>query len=190
MKISQNNNVSLIPDKPFDTKYINKAIFFDRDGILNKLVFGRPPWEISEIEIFNESWKLLEIAKEFSYIPVIITNQPDAARGSVDLDNLNKINSFICNKLDIKFSYICNHGEDGICHCRKPSPGMIFKASKDLKINLSKSFLIGDREKDIQAGFYAGCRTIYKSKSRIKLADYCVPDHQSLTKLLIKLLSK
>ena len=166
---------------------MNKGLFLDRDGVINKLVDNRPPWKISEIFIYEEIKDIINYSRSLDYIPIVITNQPDAARGDITYDLLNKINSSICKKLNLNNCYICDHPYDGVCECRKPKPGMILQASKDINIDLHKSYMIGDREKDIEAGRRAGCKTISISESQIA-ADYKVKNHNQLLKLLKKIL--
>ena len=168
----------------------NRALFLDRDGVLNKLVNNRPPWNIDEIEIYAESKMIIEIAKRNKYIPIVITNQPDAARGYLSFKDLHEINKQICNRLSIPKYYICPHGYDNMCECRKPKPGMLLRAVKDYNLNISESFLIGDREKDILAGKNAGCKTIFINKQKLGIANYCVYNHQELIKIISSLLSK
>jgi len=170
-------------------KIPNKAVFFDRDGVLNKLVNNtRPPWDLSEIEIFNESKKIVKLVKKLNYLVIIVTNQPDAERGDVSLNCIYEVNNFIAEQLNIQYKYICIHPYDGMCNCRKPKPGMLFDASNDLGINLSKSFLIGDREKDIKAGKSAGCKTIYLSNTNFSISDYWAKNHYELFAMLEKIL--
>ena len=90
--------------------------------------------------------------------------------------------------LTIESFYICQHPFDGMCDCRKPQAGNFFKAEKDHQINLKKSFMIGDRDKDIQAGKKAGCKTIKVSESTSEISDYVTSSHSKLIKLLKKLL--
>ncbi len=165
-----------------------KALFLDRDGVLNKLINNRPPWEIKEVSLFPQAKIIIKIAKSKNYIPIIVTNQPDAARGSIDFKTLYKINSYISRKLGIGASYVCDHPYDGICECRKPKIGMLLEAQKKYKLNLEESWLIGDRKKDIIAGNTAQCTTISLSKENCEEANYSVPNHQELTLLLKKLL--
>ena len=167
---------------------LKKAVFLDRDGVLNKLINGRPPWETSEISIFKDSSHIIELIKSKFYIPIVVTNQPDAARGKLPFEKIHEINLQICETLKITNYYICPHGFDGDCNCRKPKPGMIMKASRDLGIKLEKSLLIGDREKDIKAGMSAGCKTIYLSQNDIKMGNFFVSNHSDLIKLLNKIL--
>tara|TARA_Y100000589_G_scaffold226236_1_gene213735 strand:- start:48 stop:572 length:525 start_codon:yes stop_codon:yes gene_type:complete len=165
-----------------------KALFLDRDGVLNKPYKDRPPWEISEIKIYRESWQIIQIAKAHDYIPIVVTNQPDAARGHISMEKLLQINQEICKKLLIENSYICTHGYDNMCACRKPKPGMLLKATSEIGLDLSKSYIIGDRLKDIEAGRNAGCKTIYLNNTQSNLANYNVSNHKVLIKLIKKLL--
>ena len=139
---------------------MKKALFLDRDGVLNHLICNRPPWLISEIMIFNEAYEIIQLAKNRLYIPIVISNQPDAGRGKLTYSKLNLINEKIMDKLAIDKYFICKHPYDGMCDCRKPLAGSFYKAEKTYNIDLKKSFMIGDREKDIVAGIRAGCQTI------------------------------
>ena len=164
-----------------------KAFFLDRDGILNKLVENRPPWKISEISLFNEAHEIIKIIKSKNYLPIVVTNQPDEARGKLFV-NTDSINQNICTKLELEHYYICKHPYDGICNCRKPKPGMLLKASKDLNIDISKSFLLGDRAKDIKAGESAGCLTILLRNKKICKSNFHVYNNQELIYLLRNIL--
>ena len=168
---------------------IRRAIFLDRDGVLNKLVNNRPPWSLSEIEIYSEACSIIKVSLDRSYLPIIITNQPDAGRGSISYKQVDIINNFIASTLGIKNSYICKHPYDGMCTCRKPLPGMLLNAKKDHGIDLSKSLLVGDREKDILAGNSVGCTTIQISTNPCISTDYSVENHKQLVKLLLSLLT-
>ena len=166
------------------------ALFLDRDGILNKLVDNRPPWNPNEIETYEIMHKVIKLSVKNKFIPIIVTNQPDAGRGKLSYELLYYINKIICENFKIKHFYICDHPYDGMCECRKPKPGMLLKASEDLKINLHSSILIGDRHKDIQAGVYAGCKTILLSSKNINISDFHVKDHEELLDFLRKFLRK
>ena len=132
----------------------------------------------------------VKIAKMNGYIPIVVTNQPDSARGNLSLNSIYEINQNICNQLFIEKYYICPHGYDNLCECRKPKPGMLLKAAIENDLCISESFLIGDREKDIKAGNNAGCKTIFLNKRKTKMADYCVHNHNELIILINILLSK
>ena len=138
---------------------LRPAAFLDRDGILNFLHQGRPPWKPNELKIYRLSSAIVSLLKT-RYIPVVVTNQPDSARGDVPRQSLDLIANLVCTHFHIDHYYACYHGFDGDCLCRKPLPGMLFKAACDLSLDLTKSLLIGDRAKDIIAGKSAGVQTI------------------------------
>ena len=163
----------------------NKALFLDRDGVINKLVDNRPPWKVSEISIYDGIQEIIEYSINQNFIPILITNQPDAGRGQISYELLYKINRKICNEVNLEKFYVCDHPYDGLCNCRKPKPGMLLKASEENNINLKKSFMIGDRDKDILAGKRAGCTTISLSKIDIG-ADFHAVSHFQLLNLLKK----
>ena len=167
---------------------LKKAVFLDRDGILNKLVNDRPPWLVEEVDFFDEVYEIIKLIKENKFLPIIVTNQPDAARGNANFNSIKEVQTYICNHLKINHKYTCYHPYDGMCSCRKPLPGMLLNAAIDNNIQLDKSLMIGDREKDIIAGASAGCKTIYLSANKDVNADFFVKNHQSLYKLLKKLL--
>ena len=166
----------------------NKGLFLDRDGVINKLIDNRPPWRLSEIVIYEEIKSIIDYSKKLNFIPVVITNQPDAGRGKITYELLNKINNSICENLNLDNFYICDHPYDGLCECRKPKPGMLLRASKEINIDLNNSYMIGDRKKDIEAGKRAGCNTISISEFEIG-ADYRVQNHIELLILLRKILN-
>ena len=140
---------------------MKRAIFLDRDGTLNisydNGLNTSPPNSVDEIVIIDGVITGLKILRSFNFEIVIITNQPDYRRGNNSLENLILINNTICELLEIKHSYVCLHDELDGCNCRKPKNGLILQAAQDLDIDLSKSYLIGDRITDVQAGIESGC---------------------------------
>ena len=90
----------------------------------------------------------------------MVTNQPDYSRGVNSKKNIININNFLKKKLNLDMIYVC-YSDNEKCIDRKPNPGMLLKAKKKYKINLKKSFMIGDRWRDVGAGNRAGCRTIF-----------------------------
>tara|TARA_B100000886_G_scaffold340480_1_gene310332 strand:- start:18621 stop:19148 length:528 start_codon:yes stop_codon:yes gene_type:complete len=174
-------------------KKFKKAIFLDRDGVLNKPIkvdskVSRPPWTIDEIYIFKSAYKLVEIIKNSGYLPVVVTNQPDVGRGDVEGEIINLINQNIMKILNIEYSFICPHGNDNECDCRKPKPGMLITASKKYNLDLNSSFMIGDRDKDIYAGINAGTKTIFLSNKSMGKENYLCRNHAELIELLEKIL--
>jgi D-glycero-D-manno-heptose 1,7-bisphosphate phosphatase len=143
---------------------MKKAIFLDRDGVINKLVFregkAQAPYLLEEFELYEGVIEALKIIKAHGYLAIIVTNQPDVARGWVAKESVEMINNKILELLPIDDIKICFHTNDHNCQCRKPMPGMLIEAAKDWGIDLLNSFMIGDRFGDVAAGKAAGCKTI------------------------------
>jgi len=159
-----------------------KAIFLDRDGVLNNAVIidekPYPPKSINEIEISEGVKEGLEQLKELGYLLIVITNQPDIARGTTSMKTVDDINNYLKQYLIIDDFFCCVHDNIDNCECRKPKPGMIYSAVKKWNIDLHYSFMVGDRWRDIETGKNAGVKTIlidygYKEK-------YVKPDYKCL----------
>jgi D-glycero-D-manno-heptose 1,7-bisphosphate phosphatase len=140
------------------------AVFLDRDGVINGAVVrdGKPypPASLQELVIPPENKPALEALQAAGFILVGITNQPDVARGKQKREVVEEINQYIKTVLPITEIYVCYHDNLDFCDCRKPLPGLILKAAEAHQIDLTRSFMIGDRGKDIEAGHNAGCKTI------------------------------
>lgn len=152
---------------------LQKAIFLDRDGIINKYVgFLR---KIEDFELNDGAAEAIKEINESGYLAIVVTNQPVIARGEVTVPELDKIHMKMETELGKAGAYIdalyyCPHHPDrGFegevkelkidCDCRKPKPGMLIKAAKDYNIDLSASWMIGDGENDVIAGQAASCKT-------------------------------
>ena len=163
-----------------------KAIFLDRDGVINKYVGFLT--DIDEFELIDGVTKAVKKINDNGYLAIVVTNQPVIARGEVTYDELNEIHNKMETLLGLDGAYIdaiyyCPHhphkGYEGEipelkieCECRKPKPGMLIKAAADYNIDLSKSIMIGDGENDMLAGKNAGCETILIGQSQeYKCAD-------------------
>jgi D-glycero-D-manno-heptose 1,7-bisphosphate phosphatase len=144
---------------------MKKAVFLDRDGVVNKsfVIAGvpKPPKNLSEVEIIDGVKEAIKILFERDFVIVVVTNQPDVARGVVDQRSVEKINDFLGHELGIQHFYTCYHDDFERCDCRKPKPGLLLRAAKDLDLGLSKSFMVGDRWRDIEAGQAAGCHCFF-----------------------------
>jgi D-glycero-D-manno-heptose 1,7-bisphosphate phosphatase len=140
------------------------AVFFDRDGVLNEAIVrnGRPypPGGLSELVITFGARAALEELKREGFLLIITTNQPDVARGNANRTDVDKINAQLAAILPLDAIEVCEHDDKEQCDCRKPKPGMILRAREKLGVNLGRSFMVGDRWRDIEAGRRAGCRTI------------------------------
>tara|TARA_B100001029_G_C15044805_1_gene446319 strand:- start:456 stop:989 length:534 start_codon:yes stop_codon:yes gene_type:complete len=156
---------------------LNKAIFLDRDGTLNKAVNinqkKRPPYNFKELKIYKDIKILNQFAK--SYLLIITTNQPDLKSKKQKKSFNNFINKKIKKKILIKKIYTCKCFEyEKNCKCYKPKNGMIKSATKKFKIDLKNSYVIGDSWRDIGAGKRSGCKTIFinRDKNNIKIKRY------------------
>jgi D-glycero-D-manno-heptose 1,7-bisphosphate phosphatase len=145
---------------------MNKALFLDRDGVINKeynYVF-----RIEDFEFVPGIFELCENYQKKGYLIIVITNQAGIARGYYTEDSFNLLTNWMLgefNKKGIKISkvYFCPHHPEitGECECRKPKPGMILKAAHDFDIDIENSILIGDKDSDILAGKNAGIKKLY-----------------------------
>ena len=143
----------------------NKAIFLDRDGVINKEVnYLSDP---KNFEVIEGSIKALKILKQKKFLLIIITNQAGIARGLFSEETLKAIHHKMIKILEqdnIKLDdiFYCPHHPEftGPCDCRKPKPGMILEAQSKHNIDLTKSYMVGDTLNDIQTGRSAGCRTV------------------------------
>ena len=147
---------------------LKKAIFWDRDGVINKVIFrnGKPssPWLFDEFEILPEAPEGLKWAREKGFLNIVFSNQPDIKRGFLKIEELEKMHEKIMHELPVDFIKLCSHDDADNCQCRKPSPGMILEAAKELMIDLENSYVVGDSRKDIEAGNKAGCKTVLLSR--------------------------
>ena len=144
---------------------MKKAVFLDRDGVLNRsiLVDGvpNPPISISDVQILDGAIEAIQILKDHNFVPVVVTNQPDVARGITTQSKAEAINAFIGTTLKIEHFYTCFHDDSDLCGCRKPATGLIIRAAQELELDIQRSYLVGDRWRDISAGNAAGCQTFF-----------------------------
>ncbi|MGA7220099.1 MAG: HAD-IIIA family hydrolase [Candidatus Sulfotelmatobacter sp.] len=140
------------------------AVFLDRDGVLNRAMVrdGKPspPRSLEELEIISEAASTLRDLRAEGFALYVITNQPDVARGAQTRENVEKIHEALAAALPIDGIFVCYHDDGDRCSCRKPEPGLLLEAQRKHNIDLSRSFVIGDRWRDIDAGHAAGCRTV------------------------------
>ena len=165
-----------------------KAIFLDRDGTIN--IYKAFLRNIDEFELLPDIAEAIRVINSSEYLCIVVTNQPVIARGEVTIDELSAIHMKMETQLGIQGAYVdglyyCPHHPDKgysgevaslkiDCNCRKPKPGMLFKAAKDFNIDLKKSFMIGDSENDVKAGINAGCKSVLinHSKCEVNHGDY------------------
>jgi D-glycero-D-manno-heptose 1,7-bisphosphate phosphatase len=144
---------------------MNKAIFLDRDGVINQvnLVDGKPypPKDINELILLPKVDEALQLLKNAGYLLIVITNQPDVVRGKTKIETVEVINQFLKDSLPISDIFTCYHDDIEDCNCRKPKPGNILRAANQYNINIPNSFMVGDRWRDVEAGISAGCKTFF-----------------------------
>ncbi len=142
------------------------AMFFDRDGVINIA----PP--LGEYVTTPEQFRLrpgaaeaIAAANAAGYLVIVVTNQRGVALGLMTLADLDAVHEKMRRELaaagaHVDDIFVCTHDRDANCECRKPRPGMILAAARKWNIDLARSFVLGDSERDIEAGERAGCRTV------------------------------
>ena len=144
---------------------MRRAVFLDRDGVINRAIVrdGKPypPASLEELEILPGVHEALQKLHDANYLLVVVTNQPDVARGAAKRGDVELMNAFLSSQLPIDDFKTCYHDSGDKCNCRKPLPGALLEAAQKHNIDLSKSFMVGDRWRDIEAGASAGCKTFF-----------------------------
>ena len=142
-----------------------RAVFLDRDGVINRAVVREgkpyPPAGLEELEILPGVREALDQLKDAGFVLVVVSNQPDVARGTTAREAVETINAKLAESLPVDDFRMCYHDSGDGCDCRKPKPGMLLAAARDHGIDLSASFMVGDRWRDVEAGQRAGCRTLF-----------------------------
>ena len=146
-----------------------RAIFLDRDGVINKVAMrdGVPagPRKFEDFALVEGVKDAVQSFRRMGFLIIVNTNQPDIGRSLLPEEELNKMHTLVRNELPVDDIFICPHDDADDCPCRKPRPGMLLEAARKWEIDLKKSFAIGDRWKDMEAGRAAGCRTILLERS-------------------------
>ena len=145
------------------------AVFLDRDGVINRAIVrdGMPfaPASLQDVEIIPGVFQALHDLQAHGYLTVVVTNQPDVARGTASRAAVDSIHERLKGTLAIDAILTCFHDDADECSCRKPKPGLLLQAARDFNIDLSSSFMVGDRWRDVEAGERAGCRTFFVDHS-------------------------
>lgn len=175
---------------------VNKAVFLDRDGVLiEDTGYVANCNHVRILPMVSDAIKLLK-----DFLIVVVTNQAGIAKGILTEYQVREINQHIKNILrrqgaNIDRIYYCPHHPQGtvkyyaqVCDCRKPGIGMIKKAESDLDIDLNKSFVVGDKQSDVDTGIAAGCKTILLSskKNNDTNANYVATDLYEAAEWIIK----
>lgn len=154
------------------------AIFFDRDGVINELVYEPKsgvidsPLKASQINLVYGIVELIKAVKDLGFMTIVCSNQPAVGLGKTTLENFKEVNRKVCSLLRtqgaiLDYEYFCMHHPFAKikkyklnCECKKPNTGLLLKSAKEHNIDLSKSWMIGDGVDDVIAGKNAGCKTI------------------------------
>lgn len=143
---------------------MNRAVFLDRDGVINRVILrgGRPcsPCSIEELEFLPGVGEGIEALRRAGFRIIVVTNQPDVATGLQARSVVELMHRRLHDLFPIDNIKVCYHVDRDNCLCRKPKPGMLLQAAKELDLDLKQSFVVGDRWRDIEAGRAAGCKTI------------------------------
>lgn len=148
-----------------------KYIFLDRDGVINEpIILNKkpyPPHSKDDLVITASAKEAIKLLQKNHYEIIVVTNQPDVARGTTTEKSVHKINKEISDICGIKYFKVCFHDDSDNCSCRKPKPGMIFKAQKYYNIDLSKSYFVGNSVNDYEAAKAAGVKPIIVNNTEL-----------------------
>lgn len=151
---------------------MKRAVFFDRDGVLNQLVMRegrlRAPLTLDDFVILPGAIEAVSRVQRAGFLAIVVTNQPEIARGQLAWRTLTMMHQCLCA---VDAIYTCPHDSMDGCNCRKPQPGLLLEAVRDWNLDLSVSYLIGDSWRDIGAGHAAGCYTILIERAHSGTAD-------------------
>jgi D-glycero-D-manno-heptose 1,7-bisphosphate phosphatase len=160
-----------LPDTDTVAFHLNperRAVFLDRDGVINRpvVIDGKPypPRSPAEFELLPGVTEACSRLRAAGFLLVVVTNQPDVGRGTLDRAIVETIHAEMRRRLPIDLVKVCYHAGEKYgepCVCRKPKPGMLLEAARELGIDLAMSFMVGDRWRDIDCGKRAGCRTVF-----------------------------
>jgi len=175
---------------------LNRAVFLDRDGVINPVVFrnGKPasPRSLDEFQLESDIVAPLERLSASGLRLFVVTNQPDMARGLLAPQTLAQINQQVIARLPIEAIEICPHDDRDDCQCRKPRPGMLTTLAARSGVELSNSFMIGDSRRDVEAARAAGCVAILLDRfyNRDADADFRVSNLGGAAQLILETLTR
>ena len=139
-----------------------RALFLDRDGVLNRsIVINKKPFAptfLTDFEFLPGVQEALVLTKQAGFKNIVVTNQPDLGAGKIDPEQFELIQKRCFSELELDDIKFCPHIQSDDCDCRKPLTGMLSQAALEYHIDISKSYMVGDRWRDIQCGQMAGCR--------------------------------
>jgi D-glycero-D-manno-heptose 1,7-bisphosphate phosphatase len=166
-----------------------RAAFLDRDGVINKLIYHHEhgivdsPFTVEQFSLISGADEAMRRLHENGYKIILVSNQPGIAKGYLSEETFEEIRTRMNRMLAVAgvkldAEYYCFHHPEAVvpelrttCKCRKPGPGLLFRAAGEMDIDLAKSWMIGDGITDIQAGKRAGCRTILIGRMKCELCE-------------------
>lgn len=159
---------------------VRRAVFLDRDGVVNRSVVrdGRPypPATLAEFEFLPGVPEAVADLRAAGFAVAVVTNQPDLATGKADPIAVEAMHELVRRTLGVDGIWMCRHTDADGCSCRKPKPGMILEAAAALGADPARSFMVGDRWRDIEAGHAAGCATVFIDYGYREQAASVAPD--------------
>ena len=151
---------------------INKAVFLDRDGVLTRSLVrqgkGYAPRTLAEFEILPEAAEACQKLKQAGYLLIVVTNQPDVGRGWVRPETMEEMHRRLQQALPVDQIISCTDPSEKPGPRRKPAPGMLLEAAARWQIDFGRSFIVGDRKGDIDAGQAVGCRGIFINRNYLE----------------------
>ena len=145
-----------------------KAVFFDRDGVLNHLVERDnsyySPQKFEDFKIFDDAKEIVSKVKQLGYLAIVVSNQPDITRHKLDRNELDKMTNILFDQLNVDDVFYCTHDDHNDTGCRKPKPGLFLLAQKKYNINFDNSIMVGDTWKDVEAAKNAGIKMLLLDK--------------------------
>jgi D-glycero-D-manno-heptose 1,7-bisphosphate phosphatase len=161
---------------------MKRAVFLDRDGVINrKAAEGEYITRWEDFQFLPGAVEAIALLAQAGWKVIVITNQRCVAKGLLTIPELEKIHQNMLYELaragaKVDAIYYCPHEEQPPCTCRKPLPGMLFTAAQERQLDLTSSWMVGDSEKDVEAGRRAGCRTVLITSTpgrKTGFADFC-----------------
>jgi D-glycero-D-manno-heptose 1,7-bisphosphate phosphatase len=177
---------------------MQRAVFIDRDGVINRAIVrdGKPyaPASMSELDILPGTHEALQRLRAAGLLSIVVTNQPDVGAGKQPRQAVEQMHRYMEQALPLDGIKVCYHTDAAGCDCRKPRPGMLLEAARDQSIDLTRSFMVGDRWRDVEAGRAAGCRTLFidygYAEPRPASPDYVVDSLGHAAEIIVCLVEK
>jgi D-glycero-D-manno-heptose 1,7-bisphosphate phosphatase len=142
-----------------------QAVFLDRDGTINwnEVRGGRPyaPTRLEDFRYLPGAPKAIARFKAEGYLVIVVTNQPDLTTGKNTPEVVEAMHARLRDELGVDDIMVCPHIDEAGCDCRKPKPGLLIQAAERWGIDLTRSVMVGDRWRDVDAGRAAGCATVH-----------------------------